>query len=499
MDYAEACAFVWGMAGGQTNRLRSPEHFDLRRMRTVLERLGDPQAHMLLAHVAGSKGKGSTCAMLAGIMRRSGRRTGLYSSPHLHTVRERIRIDGVPLSHAAFAAAVSAVAAAMQGIGGVSPFEALTAAAFWAFREAGVETAAVEVGLGGRLDATNVINPYVSVITSISFEHTEVLGNTLAQIAAEKAGIIKTGVPVLTAAQDDEAAATIARRATDMGCTLQSVGREWRCSALEPGEAGQSFTLTGPARPRPLADGCYSLPLLGEHQVENAALALAAAELGAEALCLDHDSLRQGLAAVAWPGRLEVLSHHPLVIVDGAHNVDSMGKLLAALRRHFAFGPGAETAGRGGPAWPPAEGDHIGSPLQRRFIGGGSPSGAWGTLRLVFGASADKDTAGMLRVAASGARLYACSSSHGRSMAAADVLAQGVAAGMAGAAFADGGEALWQAVADAGADDCVCVAGSLFVVAAAREAWARRYGVVEENYGEVEVISLGDAWRIQFD
>lgn len=455
MDYTEACTFVWGLASANRRGDTEPARFGLQRITTLLTRLGDPHVGMYLAHIAGTKGKGSTCAMLASIMQRSGKRVGLYTSPHLHSVRERIVIDGSPVSRESFATAVGATAAAAYGLVGLSPFEALTATAFFAFREAGVTAAAIEVGLGGRLDATNVITPCVTAIASISHDHTEVLGSTLAQIAAEKAGIMKPGVPVFSAEQEDVAAAVIEARAAALGCRLEVVGRDWHLSDLAADAEAQSFSLAGPKRANPLADGQYVLPLLGEYQAENAALALAAAETVAPALGLGSDDLRRGLAAVRWPGRLEVLARQPLVVVDGAHNVDSMWRLGAAIERHFA--------------------------PQR--------------LRLVFGAAADKDIGGMLRVAPKRATLYACSSGDRRSSPADSVLAAGLAAGLEGAAFASVGDALWQAVADALPGECVCVCGSLYVAAAAREAWARRFGEVRESNGEVEVVSLGDAWR----
>jgi len=206
----------------------------------------------------------------------------------------------------------------------------------------------------------------------------------------------------------------------------------------------------------PVADGTYALPLLGEHQLENAALALAAAEMAANEVGLGHEDLRQGLADVRWPARLEVLGRRPLVVVDGAHNVDSMSKMVSALSRHFQYD----------------------------------------RLRLVFGASDDKPIRGMLRVAGQSATLYACSSGQTRAVPAAEVLACGREAGMAGRAYPRVSDALWQALDQARPEDCICVAGSLFVAAAAREAWARRFGVVRESYGEVEVVSLGDTWRM---
>lgn len=456
MTYPEACAYIWGLTDYErrTGYDYSAERFDLSRVRHLLRLLGDPQAGMLLAHVGGTKGKGSTSAMLASILGRSGERVGLYTSPHLHTIRERVQIGGAPVGREAFAAAVERVAAATASVPGITTFEALTAAGFAAFADAGVRTAVIEVGLGGRLDATNVIEPYVTVLTSISYDHTAILGETLTAIAGEKAGIIKPGVPVLSAAQADEAGAVIAERAAALGSGLEVCGRDWQYGLGEVSEAHQGFSLQGRPRQRAIADGEYVLPLLGRHQVENAALALAAAEHAPAGLGLEHGHLIEGLASVHWPGRFEVVRTNPWVVLDGAHNDDSMRKLVEALQRH--------------------------APHRR--------------LHVIFGASRDKHLASMLGVLSGpGVRLYACRSPHPRSAPAEDVVA---AAGLPGRAYASVDEALFQALAEARHDDCVCVTGSLFVVAAAREAIARRSGSVDSIDIETEVLSLGDSWRI---
>ncbi len=459
MDYVEARDFIWSLTNYErrTGYDYSAARFDLGRVRDLLHRLGDPHESIPVAHVAGTKGKGSTAAIMASICRSAGWRTGLYTSPHLHTIRERIQVDGANLSREAFAAAVSRVAEAMPGIEGITSFEALTAAAFTAFAAEGVDTAVIEVGLGGRLDATNVIAPYVSVITSISKDHTAILGDSLAAIAGEKAGIIKPGIPVVSAAQDPEAARVIRARAKEVSAPIEWVGEQWRYAVGAFSQGGQEFAVTGPERPRPMADGSYVLPLLGEHQVENAVLALAAMEKMPGTFGLVHRHLVDGVAGVCWPGRFEIVRRSPYLVLDGAHNADSFRRLRDALERHLGYN----------------------------------------ALHLVFGASRDKDIAGMLSAMRQpGLTVYICRSEHDRS-AEADAIA--AIAGELGISHRIAGtveEALWAALSAASRDDCICVAGSLFVVAAAREAVARRFGRIASGDGEIEVVSLGDDWRI---
>ena len=458
MNYRQALDFIWRLTDYErrTGYDYSASRFDLARVRLLMDRLAEPQAGMVLAHVAGTKGKGSTAAMLAAILSQAGVRAGLYTSPHLHSVRERIRIDGVPIGREQFAEAVERVEEASSGIAGLTSFEVLTATAFVAFTGAGVQTAVIEVGMGGRLDATNVIQPRVAVITSLSYDHTAYLGDTIEAIAGEKAGIIKHGIPTISAAQPPAAARVLRDAAADAGSSIQFVGADWHYRCGEFSERRQSLHVSGPPRPEPLADGDYWLELLGEHQLENATLALAASECLAEDVHLEPQDLQRGLLAVEWPGRFEVVHHKPSVVLDGAHNVDSMAKLIAAVRRHL--GPGR--------------------------------------LRIVFGASRDKDIAGMFALlAGSGSTVYACQSEHGRSASVAEVAAAARAHGLGCLEQPSVSDALWQAYGDASVDDHVLVTGSLFVVAAAREAIARRYGRVSVDDGEVEVVSLADTWR----
>lgn len=281
----------------------------LERVERALARLGQPQRAYPSVHLAGSNGKGSTAAMIAGCLEAAGLRVGLYTSPHLSRFTERIRVAGAEISR-------REVARLAQRVLFVEPeltfFEVVTVMALAHFAEQGVQVAVVETGLGGRLDATNVLQPRVSVLTRIALDHTEILGDTLAEVAGEKAGIIKPGVPVVSAPAEDEVLATIQRRCEALEAPLRLMGRDFSAS---PSGGSESFDYAGPSSftglPRPLP---------GAHQLENAGLCLAALELLAATLpdlVLDPGDLGRGLGALDWPGRMERIGSH---LLDGAHN-----------------------------------------------------------------------------------------------------------------------------------------------------------------------------------
>ncbi len=347
----------------------------LDRMRQLLTRLGQPDAGMKIVHVAGTKGKGSTSAMIAGILTAAGYRTGLFSSPHIERIEERFAVDAERCTAAELVALVDRLRpvaramddeAAAEGdpTGGPTYFEVTTAMALLHFVEHGVDAAVLEVGLGGRLDSTNVCHPVVSVITSISFDHTKQLGNTLAQIAREKAGIVKPGVPVVCGVTDPEPQAVIARIARDHGCRLIQLGRDFAFDYLRAGSSPdaarqgdketrrQGDTIASvslsPCLPFSLSssrlDFAYtilgqehrvtalSLAMRGPHQAANAAVALATiAELRHQGWCISEDAIRVGLSHAALPGRVEVFSGEPTVVLDAAHNAASARALVAAL------------------------------------------------------------------------------------------------------------------------------------------------------------------------
>ncbi len=412
--------------------------WNLDRPRALLAALGHPERRYPSIHVAGTKGKGSTAAFLASILRTAGRRVGLYTQPHLHDYRERVRINGRPITPPALARTVTRLAAAAEqleretpDLGPLTTYELGTALAFQHFADAEVDWAVVEVGLGGRLDATNVLTPAVAVITALSLDHTALLGNTLAAIATEKAGIIKPGVPAVSAAQRPEAAAILEAIATERAAPLALGGRDFTWSGDH--RAGM---VNGP-------DWGYAgleLGLIGDHQLENAAVAVTVIETLRLAAGLEAStkSVRQGLLNVRWPGRLEVLQAGPMqptVVCDGAHNGDSAQRLVAAIRDYFP---------------------------QRR-------------LHLVLGTSADHDLAAIwaaLRTLAP-ATVFAAASTHPRARSAADIAAQ-VGNGDGDAkAMPSVQAAVHQAVQHAGPGDLVLATGSLFVAAEARAAFGR--------------------------
>jgi dihydrofolate synthase/folylpolyglutamate synthase len=338
VTYAEATEFLFAL-----------RRFGWRPGLATVERLlalvGDPQAGLPCVHVGGSNGKGSTAAMLDAMCRVAGRRTGLYSSPHLLSFTERIRVDGAPIGEAEIVALterLETIASAHFAPETTEPpdgrlphptfFELTTVMAFLHFRQQAVDAAVIEVGLGGRLDATNVIRPRVAAITNIALEHQEYLGSTPAAIAREKAGIIKTGVPVVTGARG-EALEVIGETAARLGAPLTVVPESYRWTVRTSGFAGQTFDLRGIRR----AYEGLRIPLAGRHQVENAVLAVAVAEtLDEQGIPLDETAIRRGLAEVEWPGRLQVVREHPRIVLDGAHNPAGTEALAAFLAEHRA-------------------------------------------------------------------------------------------------------------------------------------------------------------------
>ena len=341
IDYDEAIRRVMALPDFERFS-HSPEHpvFKLERMDLLLKRLGNPHLGIPTVHVAGTKGKGSTAAMVTSMLTAGGYVTGLYTSPHLHRAVERIRVGLDPIERQEFAALVDQIWPAVEWVGGrggygrITFFELLTAMAFLHFKQIGVDFQVIEVGLGGRLDATNVVRPEVCAITSISLDHVSTLGDTLGLIATEKAGIIKPHVPVVVAPQHREALEVFLSESADREAPLVQVGKDVSWSRLQAGVDGQSFDVAG-------LRGRYRawVPLLGDHQLENAGTAIAAVEtLAGRGFPLSGDGILEGLRSVRWPGRLEVLSREGTqLVVDGAHNPDSMRRLVQSLREYFQF------------------------------------------------------------------------------------------------------------------------------------------------------------------
>ena len=448
MDYAEAVGWVLGMtdferAAAPANSRETADsagtaarRWNLDRVHELLRRLNDPHLGPVTLHVAGTKGKGSTCAMLAAALTLAGYRTGMFTSPHLHTVRERIVIDGYPCSEQDFADAATVARPCVEAVnadgsyGTLTTFETLTAIAFVVFRARGVDMQVIEVGLGGRLDSTNVVQPTVTGITSISLDHQASLGSTIGEIAREKAGIIKTGVPVVSAPQEVDAAEVILSCSQRHDAPLTLLRRDvfWRRQAATL--SGQDFHLWGTIGDRAIEHD-LRVGLLGEHQLENAALAMAMLErLRDLHYPVPFDAVYTGFSGVRWPGRFEILNEEPLVIADGAHNPYSAGRLAETIMETF---PGR-------------------------------------AVQLVLGAASDKDVGGIAReigVVATGA--IATASRSPRSLAPDDVADTLWEAGVPVRPEPTVAAAIDRAILEGGPSALILVTGSLFVVAEARE------------------------------
>jgi dihydrofolate synthase/folylpolyglutamate synthase len=438
MDYRSALHFLLSLSDwervppGQQNS--EAARFKLERMRSLLARLDNPHLGRSTIHIAGTKGKGSVAAMIASVLRAAGAGTGLYTSPHLHRMTERIAVDGAAISSDDFGRLGEPLREAVEAEnadghhGQITTFEALTALAFLYFRERAVQWQVLEAGLGGRLDATNVVDDKaVCVITPISLEHTALLGDTVAQIATEKAAIITGGSAVVMGLQRESAAEVIRRVCAERGGRLLEVAKACALTRLGFTSDGQDFRLRTPR-------GTYSLglPLLGRHQLENAATAVLALEcLADHGLTILEPALRRGLQEVRWPARLEIIRRRPLVVLDGAHNVDSVRRLCQALEEYL--------------------------PYSRAIV--------------VAGFSADKDIgaiAAELERLPRLARVIATRSPHPRATPAEAVARAFLGREIDTTCEADVPAALESALTLAAPDDMVCVMGSLFVAAEAR-------------------------------
>lgn len=298
--------------------------FNLDRMFALMESLGEPQKKYPIIHVAGTKGKGSVSALCASALQAAGYKVGLYTSPHLEDYTERIRVNGEPISHEQLIELVEEIKPHVAKIPKLTTFEITTALGFMAFAKFGVDAAVLEVGLGGRLDATNVVMPKVSVITSLSYDHMAVLGNTLALIAGEKAGIVKDGVPVVSSPQKDEALQVLLRVAKSKNCEFTLVGKDVTFEFVESSLDGQKLRIQNLE---------FRIPLLGSHQIENAATAYAALKAGG--IPIADEDIQKGFSQVQWRARFEIARLDPPLIFDSAHNQDSFEKLFETLETYF--------------------------------------------------------------------------------------------------------------------------------------------------------------------
>jgi dihydrofolate synthase/folylpolyglutamate synthase len=346
--YQECLAYLFGRLNYERDGMpRSPSELRLGRMSRLLRGLGDPQKRLRIVHVAGTKGKGSTAVMVASALTASGVRTGLFCSPHLHRLEERFTIDGQPASAeelVALTAAVQPVIAHLDlqpRFGPATFFEATTAMGLLHFARREVGAVVLEVGLGGRLDSTNAVRPAVSVITTISFDHTKLLGNTLGRIAHEKAGILKRGRPAVSGVRGQEARAAIDRVARQRRVPLRAIDVDFDYQYAPPVSpisepTGGRVTVRTWGRDW----GTLNVPLLGPHQAHNVATALATLDaLAEQGLDVGREAVVRGFQNLTWPARVEVLGRAPWLVIDGAHNVASAEALAETLPLCLPPGP----------------------------------------------------------------------------------------------------------------------------------------------------------------
>ncbi len=451
-SYQEALDYLYGFVNFEHRRLDrySPEKMSLDRVRRFHGLLGDPQTEFPSIHIAGTKGKGSVAAMCAFTFRASGLRSGLYTSPHLQGFRDRIRIltpedDDGRISEETVVKLVDRISLVAEKIPDLTWYELVTAMAFLYFAEEGVDVAVVEVGLGGRLDASNVLTPLVSVITSLSLDHTYLLGDTLAEIAVEKGGIIKGGVPVISASQKPEALSQIEQICLERKASLQLIGREWRyttrSSEKEPKSdsvpLAQTIVITDAPNAALTPPGShFTLALAGQHQQENGLVAIAALNAVKGAFPeLTMGSVREGLEQVYWPGRMQILAHgrgNPTLLADCAHNVDSALKLAYTLETEFHY---------------------------ERLV-------------LILGTTADKDVEGIMRALLPlSDNVLLTSSGHPRASDPDELVQLAADLGFKSAAKSNVAEAIRSARQLARAGDLICVTGSIFVVGDLLNQW----------------------------
>ncbi len=345
MNYQQAIDYLYSFPDSETRLPRTPAEFNLPQTAELLRVFGEPQRALRCVVVAGTKGKGSTAVLLEAIARAAGLRTGLWTSPHLHSYRERIQVARQPISQARFIAAIERLPISLAGydqarFGQPTIFQLGFALALRHFADESADLAILEVGLGGRLDSANIVTPLLSIITSISYDHMAILGDTLAQIAGEKAGILKPGVPAITIPQRPEAMRVIERVAADVGAPLWVAVDGPRARQADAPPISGSPGLPAFFDPSQRYHGPLTPALAGGFQRENARLAAGAALLLRDAgLPIGDAAIAAGLAGARWPGRMELVGGTPPIMLDGAHNGDSAEKLLAALGEAFPGRP----------------------------------------------------------------------------------------------------------------------------------------------------------------
>jgi dihydrofolate synthase/folylpolyglutamate synthase len=438
--YKEALEYLYSFVDFSLQKAftYSPARFKLERMQELVASLGHPQLEYPSIHVAGTKGKGSVCILCASALHEAGYKVGLYTSPHLDDYAERIQINGEFIPHSNLAELVDEIKPFVAAIPELTTFEITTALAFRYFAQQKVDVAVVEVGLGGRLDATNVIIPKVSVITSISYDHTFLLGDTLSQIAGEKAGIIKPKVPVVVSTQDIEARLVIERIAEEHFSAVLQVGWDILYKEISRSLKSQTIQVWSPVidANSPIR---LSIPFLGSHQAVNAATAYAALEVFTQqGLPISREAIKRGFAKAFWPGRFEIVQHAPPVILDCAHNRDSALKLRLTLEDYYPGKP----------------------------------------VILIFGASEDKDIQGMFaELMPIVKELIAVKSFHPRAIEPDKLVEMVESFGHQVFCIENIPVALEKALQLVGKDGLVLVTGSIFVVAEARKYWEKKANI----------------------
>jgi len=420
MGYQASISYLYGL---QQYGIK----FGLTSISRILADLGNPHRTVPCVHIGGTNGKGSTAAFVSSILGQSGYKTGLYTSPHLIRFTERIKINGCEISPRNVVRLTSIIRGAAEPLERVTFFEFVTAMAFLYFAEQTVDCAIIEVGMGGRLDATNVVNPIVSIITNISREHESFLGSTILKIANEKAGIIKRRGILLTAAQQTQVRALFRKRCRHLQASIYELGKDFTLCR----DNRNSITYRG-------LHHCIHhlrLGLQGEYQLDNGALALAAVEvLGQKGFVVKDSSIRRGLSAVSWPGRLETVSRSPLIILDGAHNPAAIKKLKKAILELFHY---------------------------KRLL-------------LIIGIMGDKNIRAMIHeIVPIADRIIFCKPHMDRASATATLASMVKGTRAIHTEIENVAQALSQALSEARPRDLICITGSLFTVGEAKEALSR--------------------------
>lgn len=425
MDYQSALDYISSMG-------RFGSRPGLERMQWVLERIGHPERALRFVHIGGTNGKGSTTAFVHSILQAAGYSTGMYTSPYLDSFTNRIGAGGRDIAADQLADVVTRLKPLFDEIndsplGPITQFEVTTLIALAYYQEQGVDCVAWEVGLGGRLDATNVVTPMVSVITNIGLDHTEILGDTLEKIAAEKAGIIKPGTPLVTAVETEEAWDVIRARAEQLGSPTWRLGSGFHYRRTEWSLQGQSFNYWDDG----ISLSGLRTSLLGEHQCRNAATAIAAVRrLSLQGMRVSEEAIRQGISRTLWPGRLEIMREEPLVLVDGAHNPHGTRILERAITDYFA---------------------------DKRII-------------MVLGILKDKERAQMFsHLLPHASRVIFTAPQYGRATDPDTLLKEAASYQVPASSSSTVANAIDQALAVTGKDDVLLIAGSLYTVSEARE------------------------------